>query len=133
MIELNRASIHNSIHFVANQTQNPKIRSILEYVNEHLLEDIDIEQLAETFFISRYYLMHMFKEETGYTIGNYISTKRLLCARDFIKNGTPITEACFMCGFNNYSTFSRAYKKLFSHSASHPIKKAGPFMDPPVE
>lgn len=133
MIELNRAFLHNDVHFVGNQTNNPKIRSILEYINEHLMEDIDIKILADTFFISRYYLMHVFKEETGYTIGNYINTKRLLQARELIAQKVPITEACFLCGFKNYSTFSRAYKKLFSHSARHLEQKSKTTWDPPIE
>ena len=57
--------------------------------------------------------MHKLKEETGYTIGNYLTTKRLLLAKDLIAGGMPITEACYECGFRNYSTFSRAYKKNF--------------------
>lgn len=133
MIELNRASLQSDVLFVSNQTSNPKIRSILEYINEHLTEDIDIQKLADTFFISRYYLMHVFKQETGYTIGNYINTKRLLQARDLVAQKVPITQACFLCGFKNYSTFSRAYKKLFTHSASHANASPKATWDPPIE
>ena len=86
------------------------------YMNEHLTEDITVDSLAEHFFTSRYYLMHSFKEQTGYTIGNYLSTKRLLFARDLISSGTAVTDACFACGFHNYSTFLRAYKKQFGKS-----------------
>ena len=57
-----------------------------------------------------------FKEQTGYTIGNYLSTKRLLLAKDLIAEGAPITEVCYACGFKNYSTFSRAYKKSFGEA-----------------
>jgi AraC-like DNA-binding protein len=60
--------------------------------------------------------MHTFKEQTGYTIGSYLSTKRLLYAKELIVAGKPITEVCFTCGFRNYSTFSRAYKKSFGES-----------------
>lgn len=116
MIQLNRAALHNHIEFIGDSTSNEKILSILSYLNDHLTEDISIDDLSSRFFLSRYYLMHTFKEQTGYTIGSYLSTKRLILARELIANGTPITDVCYACGFRNYSTFSRAYKKSFGES-----------------
>lgn len=113
MILLNRSALRGDLPFLKDTHSNGKILSILAYINEHLTEKLSIESLCGHFFLSRYYLMHAFKTETGYTIGSYIATKRLLYARDLILSGTPITEACFACGFRNYSTFSRAYKKQF--------------------
>lgn len=116
MIQLNRAALHNHIEFIDNSTSNDKILSILSYLNEHLTEDISIDDLSARFFLSRSYLMHTFKEQTGYTIGSYLSTKRLFLAKELIASGTPITDVCYACGFRNYSTFSRAYKKSFGES-----------------
>lgn len=116
MIQLNRAALHNHVEYIGDSASNDKILSILSYVNEHLTEDISIDELSSRFFLSRYYLMHTFKEQTGYTIGNYISTKRLFLARELIADGTPITDVCYACGFHNYSTFLRAYKKSFGES-----------------
>ena len=56
------------------------------------------------------------KEETGYTIASYITSKRLLLARDLMEKQTSITEVCYACGFKNYSSFSRAYKKCFQNT-----------------
>lgn len=116
MIQLNRAALHNHIEFIGDSASNEKILSILSYLNEHLTEDITIEDLSARFFLSRYYLMHTFKEQTGYTVGSYLTTKRLLLAKELIVAGAPITEVCYSCGFKNYSTFSRAYKKSFGES-----------------
>lgn len=116
MIQLNRAALHNHIEFIGDSTSNEKILAVLDYLNEHLTEDVSIDELSSHFFLSRYYLMHTFKEQTGYTIGSYLSTKRLFLARDLIAKGTPITDVCYACGFRNYSTFSRAYKKSFGES-----------------
>jgi AraC-like DNA-binding protein len=113
MIQLNRAAVHDALDFTETAAANDKILNILSYINEHLTEDVSIDLLAEHFFISKYYLMHSFKEETGYTIGNYLSAKRLRYAKELISGGMPVTQACFECGFKNYSTFSRAYKKNF--------------------
>ena len=116
IIELNRASLCDAISYIRNTAANKTILSVIEYLNAHLTEDINIDLLAEQFFLSRYYLMHAFKEETGYTIGNYLATKRLLLAKELIATGLSITEVCYACGYKNYSTFSRAYKKTFGKS-----------------
>lgn len=116
MVQLNRVAIHDGIEYLTNSSSNKKMIEVIDFLNEHLTEDLSIDFLAETFYLSRYHLMHAFKEETGYTIGNYLSTKRLLLARDRIGQGEPITNVCYECGFRNYSTFSRAYKKNFGCS-----------------
>lgn len=113
MIQLNRAAIKNRVEFLDTELYNTKIVDIMHYINSHLTDHLDIDSLAQAFYISKYYMMRLFKAETGYTIGNYITCRRLLLARDLILDGTPITQACFACGFTDYSTFSRAYKSEF--------------------
>lgn len=114
MIQLNRAALNKKINYIENNYSNSKIIEVIDYLNKHIEEDISIEKLADTFYINKYYLMHTFKDETGYTIGNYLTTKRLILARDLIQNGSPATAACYNCGFKSYSAFSRAYKKCFN-------------------
>lgn len=114
MIHLNRAALSNYINYLDSAIGNTKLLEILDYINEHLTEDITIEHLSAKFFVNRYYLMHFFKDETGYTIGNYITEKRLILAKNLVQMGDSLTEACFKSGFKNYSTFSRAFKKAFN-------------------
>lgn len=116
MVHLNRAALNNRLEFIETKKQNSKTADILAYINEHLTEDLSIDKLADTFYISKYYMMRQFKQETGDTLGNYISRKRLLLAKDYILSGVPSTQACFDCGYKDYSSFSRAYKRLFSES-----------------
>ena len=130
MIQLNRVAIHDGIEYLSNSSSNKKMIDVIDCLNEHLTDDLSIDFLAETFYLSRYHLMHAFKEETGYTIGNYLSTKRLLLARDRIRQGEPITNVCYECGFRNYSTFSRAYKKNFGCSPREQLSRQ---TTPPAE
>ena len=113
MIHLNRAAMKDRIEFLDNAMCNEKVVDILHYINSHLTEPLTIDHLSRTFYISKYYMMRLFKSETGYTIGSYITCRRLLLARELILGGTPVTQACFLCGFQDYSTFSRAYKAQF--------------------
>lgn len=85
-----------------------RIRDIAEYLDEHLTEDLDVETIAQRFFISRYHLMRLFRQETGVTLHRYITQKRLLLAREMMEGGMRATEACYRCGFKSYSSFTRA-------------------------
>ncbi len=113
MIHLNRAMKEEQVIYVDTLHCNRKIVEIIRYINEHLTEEMKIETLASGFYISKYHMMRLFKAETGYTIGNYINHKRLLYARGLLLQGESVTQACFLSGFQDHSTFSRAYKQLF--------------------
>ena len=116
MIHLNRAARKDHLKYIDTDSCNTKIQDILGYINENLREDLSIDSIADQFYISKYYMMRLFKQETGYTLGQYISQKRLLLAKELLLSGEPVTKACFDCGFKDYSTFSRAYKRLFGES-----------------
>lgn len=116
MIHLNRAALKKRIEFLDTDLYNAKVLRLMHFINAHLTETLNIDKLAASFFTSKYYLMRLFKAETGYTIGGYITYRRLLLAREHILKGMPITEACFAAGFKDYSTFSRAYKSEFKET-----------------
>ena len=115
-IELNRSFLTDSFRYIETGSSNRKITEVLHYINEHLNSDLSIETLSKQFFISRRYLMHIFKQETGYSIGKYINAKRLFSARDKIQHGMPLTEACYSSGFQHYSTFTRSYYRMFGNT-----------------
>lgn len=96
--------------FSQSVTCNQKMIDILRYINEHLEDPLPVEHIAEHFYISRYHMMRQFKAETGYTIHQYITEKRVLKAKIMILAGVPATRACYACGFQDYSTFSRAFR-----------------------
>lgn len=113
LIELNRSFLTDSFRYIETGSSNRKIAEILHYINEHLNSDLSIEALSKQFFISRRYLMHIFKQETGYSIGKYVNAKRLFAAKDKIQHGMSLTEACHSSGFQHYSTFTRSYYRMF--------------------
>lgn len=90
-----------------------KIDEIIGYINSNLSADLSVETLSRTFFISKSYLMHKFKAETGYPLHNYILQKRLLHSKELLQLGTPVVETSEKCGFNDYTTYLRAFKKMF--------------------
>lgn len=99
-------------------SSDTQVEQLLKYINRNLSENLSIDQLAERFFFSKYHMMRKFKNETGYTIHNYITSKRLLMARSLISQGMPIMKAAQASGFHDYTTFVRAYKKQFGKAPS---------------
>ena len=95
------------------EPKNPRVLEIMRYMDAHLSEDLDIDSLAEQFYVSKYHMMRQFHSETGYTIHAYLSQRRLLHARELISSGMRATEACYRSGFRSYSSFTRAYGKHF--------------------
>lgn len=86
---------------------------IMQYLDRHLTEEIDIDRLAEQFYVSKFYMMHSFRRETGTTIHMYLTHKRLVLAQQLISSGMSATESCYTSGFRSYSAFTRAYGKYF--------------------
>lgn len=99
-------------------SSDTQVEQLLKYINRNLSENLSIDQLANRFFFSKYHMMRKFKNETGYTIHNYITSKRLLMARSLISQGMPVMKAAQASGFHDYTTFVRAYKTQFGKAPS---------------
>ena len=93
--------------------RTPRVQKLMEYLDTHLAEDLDIDMLAESFYVSKFHMMRQFRQETGMTIYSYLSQRRLLHAKNLIEKGTKATEACYRSGFRSYSSFTRSYAKYF--------------------
>lgn len=114
LVELGRSKrAPDQQHPSPEMPKNDRVLELIAYVEQHLTEDLDIDALASAFFISKYYMMRLFRRETGTTIHAYITRRRLLLARELIGSGMRTTEACYRSGFRCYSSFTRAYGKFF--------------------
>lgn len=104
--------IINDISLFENaKPSHPLIKDIIGYINEHYTEEITLEIICNKFFISKYHLCHIFKESTGLTIHQYINQKRLVFAKELVDGGKSLSQAALIAGYNDYSSFYRAYVK----------------------
>mgnify|MGYP000850605794 FL=1 len=123
IVYLNRIYLEpDSIEHKADGDYDESIGEVIRHINENICEDMPIEGLASKFYMSKYHLMHKFKSQTGYTIHSYILQKRLMMANTFIKSGKSIAEACAECGFGDYSSFVRAFKRMYGLSPKKHMK-----------
>lgn len=98
-----------------NTEKNP-ITDVIGYINDNLTETLSLELLCNEFFMSKAQLNRKFKKATGSTVWEYIMTKRLLLAREYLQDGEAPTQVCTKSGFNDYCSFYRAYKAKFGSS-----------------
>lgn len=114
MVYINRLAMgRDNTKLLKDITYDETIEAALNYINDNLGSELSIESIADKLYLNKYYLMHKFKIETGYTIHSYIVQKRLLRASILIKEGIPVYDAFLESGFGDYSSFVRAFKKQF--------------------
>lgn len=91
-------------------------QKLLEYIEDHLDEDLSLESIASEFYVSKYHIAHIFKDRLGMSIHQYITKKRLSLCKEAILGAASITEVYQSFGFSDYSSFFRAFKKEFGMS-----------------
>lgn len=94
----------------------PLYANLISYIDGHLEEDLSLEELAREFYVSKYHIAHIFKENFGLSIHQYITRKRLELCRGAIRARMSIKEAYQLYGFRDYSSFYRAFKKEYGIS-----------------
>ena len=120
MVLINRLFLNSDKNRDIEDIQYDKtIEGVLNYINSNLENNLSIDTIASEFFISKYYLMRKFKNQTGSSIHNYVIQKRLILARSLISDGLSMSSVCSKCGFNDYSSFVRAFKNLYGVSPSN--------------
>ena len=108
------------------QPKDQRVADMLRYIDDHLSEELSIDDLAERFYLSKFHMMRLFRSGTGASINAYITQRRLMQAREWIAQGVPATESCFRAGFGSYSAFTRAYGKFYGTTPTG-RKSAVPF------
>ncbi len=96
--------------------ENPVLKQILQYIDQHPEQAITAEQLAERFFVSTSWIVHIFRRYLGISLMQYIRKRRILYAQSMILAGTAPTDVAVRCQFENYATFYRQYKAVLGHS-----------------
>lgn len=95
-----------------------RLVSILEYIESHLTDpDLSLDHVAAHFHLNKYYFSHYFKNNMNLPFYRYVLLKRLSYAVTMIKqNQTSIEKIAMKCGFSDYSSFYRLFKKEYNLS-----------------
>ena len=101
---------------------HPVVTDLLNYIDEHIEEKLNLEFLEKELYLSRFYLSHLFKKQMGVTIAAYVLEKKILYAERLIEMGISPTEASQRIGYH-YPNFYVNYKKILGKSPSATKKR----------
>ena len=110
--------LDDDMHLNLNLSERLKLSALLKYINLHINDNLSLDELAQRFSLSKFYLTRRFKELTGLSLHQFIVKKRLTKARYLISVGVDPYRAAVDAGFNNYSHFSRTFKSYFGQNPS---------------
>lgn len=115
LLHVNR-TIYEQEHPATQKEEQSLYQNLISFIEGHLEEDLSLERLSNEFYVSKYHIAHVFKENLGMSVHQYIMKKRLEQCRDAILSNADIMEASLRCGFSDYSSFYRAFKKEYGLS-----------------
>lgn len=108
---LDYASLVHSI--TSGSSASPLVRAVSAYVQEHLTEDITVDEMAQTLYLSPNYLSSRFHRESGMTLRTFISQQRISKAKDYLKNtDRSILDISTFLGFSSQAYFQNVFKKM---------------------
>ena len=82
---------------------------VLVHIEQHF-KTINISTLCSELYFSEDHLNRIFKSETGMTVKQYITLRKIVEAKKYLYLGKSAKEACFLSGFRDYSNFRRSFK-----------------------
>ncbi len=107
----------------SNQLQLQTVIGIRNYINTNYHNDLNLDFLSHTLFVSKFHLLRLFKKYYGQTPKQYLTDKRLEKAKEYLKTGLSITETCFAIGFECPNSFSTLFKHRTGFSPTEFLKK----------
>ncbi|MGL4739011.1 MAG: helix-turn-helix transcriptional regulator, partial [Cellulosilyticaceae bacterium] len=87
--------------------------SCIKYIENHIKEALTAGRIAEEVGYSVYHLSHVFREEMGMAMMEYVKERKLICASLELVAGKKIIDIAMEYGYHTHSGFSKAFKKKF--------------------
>lgn len=103
-----------------NTSESPWIAQVLFYIHNHLGDNLSLSSVSEHFQVSPYQLNSRIKKATHLSLASYTNSKRMIYAKTLLLDGLQANDVAVKCGYDDYSSFYRAYKKYYNES---PIQK----------
>ncbi|MEK5238784.1 AraC family transcriptional regulator [Paenibacillus sp. FSL L8-0470] len=104
--------LYNKSHSPVPSIISALIESAIHYIDNHLHTSLSLEQVSSELAVDKYYLSHLFKQQTGGTLYRYVLLKKIALAKQLLAGGKSVSETCYLAGFNDYANFIRTFKNI---------------------
>lgn len=95
------------------RTRHRDMDVVISYLDENFKRKVSLEELADKFFINKFYLTRLFKEHTGQTINEYIINKRITYAKSLLRfTGKSLEEIGEESGIGDAGYFSKTFTRI---------------------
>lgn len=99
--------------FISNPTENKRLKKIFNYIRDHFMESIALEDISDQVFMTPQSFCRFFKKSTQKTFTNFLNEYRINHATKLLsETDVDIKTICYESGFNNLSNFFRNFKKI---------------------
>lgn len=108
------------------------LKRAVNYIEEHLLDNINANDIAENVYVSSFHFQRGFKLMTGYTLNEYIKGRRLyLAALEFVSSDIKVIDLAYKYGYDTPESFTKAFSRFHGVAPSQlkgDTKKIKPFL-----
>lgn len=109
-----------------SETRDPVISFVLEYLDKHYGEDINLNIVADKLNLTSGYLSSIFKEKTGINFSEYLNTLRIERAKELLVNiDLRIQDIALQVGYQNVNSFIRMFKRASGLTPGEYRKRVG--------
>ena len=89
-----------------------KLRLVVEFINEHLSENLSLNSLAALCDLSAYHFAKVFKQSTGFAPHAFVNFRRVERAKELLKkSGLTVTEIAALLGFADHSHLAKVFRR----------------------
>lgn len=90
-----------------------KLGAVISYIDKNISEKLSLDMLSRKLSFSKYYLCHMFKAETGLSVMEYITLRRIVAAKKkLLYSDMSVSQISGLCGFSSFSYFTQTFKRI---------------------
>jgi AraC-like DNA-binding protein len=82
------------------------------FIDDNFQSDIDLNDIADKAFFSKFHFIRLFSNTYGKTPHQYLTSVRIEKARLLLKTGMAIGDVCFAVGFDSISSFTGLFKRI---------------------
>lgn len=95
---------------VRRDTLLKELNSVIDYIEDHLTDELSLQQIAEYAGVSDYHFRKIFFYLSGMTLTEYIRNRKLSEANKDLLRGEKVTDVAFKYGYQSVDGFTRAFK-----------------------